>query len=126
MFLKGRFESDELIAMRYLDKRMQLPEKEKLHFLEKGYEGEVEFDQRLTESLKEERYIISDLLLEVGNSYFQIDSIIISEGTIYLFEIKNFEGDYYFESDKFIALATGREYKNPLIQLKRTAALLSV
>ncbi|MBP1934393.1 NERD domain-containing protein [Ammoniphilus resinae] len=122
MFLRGRSESDELIAMRYLDKRMELPEKEKLQYLEKGYQGELEFDQ-LIENLKEERLILNDLLLEVCGSYFQIDSLMISQGIIHLFEIKNIEGDYYFESDKFIALVTGREYKNPLIQLKRTDAL---
>lgn len=124
MLLKDRSESDELLAMRYLHTRTELTEKEKYHYLnlEKGYEGELKFDQ-LAESLQEERYIINDLLLEVNNSYFQIDTLIISQGVIHLLEIKNFQGDCYIENDKLYAVTTGREYKNPVDQLKRNATL---
>ncbi|UYG93525.1 nuclease-related domain-containing protein [Cytobacillus firmus] len=124
MLLKRRFPSDELWSMRYLNTRMELTEKEKQHWanLEKGYEGEVKFDL-LTEKLTEERLVIHDLLLEVNNSYFQIDTLIISERTIHLIEIKNFQGDWHLESDKLYAANTGREYKNPVYQLKRSAAL---
>ncbi|WP_404356811.1 NERD domain-containing protein [Cytobacillus firmus] len=124
MLLKRRFPSDELWCMRYLNTRMELTEKEKQHWanLEKGYEGEVKFDL-LTEKSTEERLVIHDLLLEVNNSYFQIDTLIISERMIHLIEIKNFQGDWHLESDKLYAVNTGREYKNPVYQLKRSAAL---
>ncbi|RXT04053.1 nuclease-related domain-containing protein [Ammoniphilus sp. CFH 90114] len=126
MLLKSRSESDELIARRFLNTRMELAEREKFNYLnlEKGYEGELKFDN-LIANLQEERYIINDLLLEVNNSYFQIDSLIISQGVIYLLDIKNFHGDFYFESDKFYALLTGREYKNPVNQLKRSETLFN-
>jgi hypothetical protein len=103
---------------------MELTEKEKFHYsnLEKGYEGEVKFDV-LTQSLQEERFIINDLLLEVNNSYFQIDTLIISQGIIHLLDIKNFQGDYYLKSDNLYSVTTEREYKNPIIQLKRSATL---
>ena len=58
-------------------------------------EGEQKFDL-LAESIQEGRYIIIDLLLEVNNSYFQIDTLIISQGVIHLLDIKNFQGDWYF------------------------------
>ena len=47
MLLKSRSESKELMAMRYLNKRMELTEDEKSRYsiLEKGYEGEVRFDR---------------------------------------------------------------------------------
>ncbi|MFG6118706.1 nuclease-related domain-containing protein [Thalassobacillus sp. B23F22_16] len=124
MFLKRRVESDELLAMRYLHTRMKLTEKELYYYhrLEKGYRGEVTFD-RLTENFQKERYIINDLLLEINQSYFQIDTIIISQGTILLLDIKNFEGDYYIESDKFFSVTSGRELKNPVDQLKRSTIL---
>lgn len=32
---------------------------------------------------------------------------------------KGYEGDCYLESDKFFSVTTGREYKNPVLQLKR-------
>ncbi|MBY0099654.1 nuclease-related domain-containing protein [Mesobacillus maritimus] len=124
MILKARKESDYLLAFRFLNKRIELTEKDKSYYLhlEKGYEGEVKFDQ-LVENLKEQRYIINDLLLEINNSYFQIDSLIISQGGIYLLDIKNFTGDCYYESDKFYSMKTGREYKNPIDQLKRSVTL---
>jgi hypothetical protein len=124
MRLKSRCESDELLAMRYLNKRMELTKEEKFYYanLEKGYEGEVKFDL-LAESLKEERYIIDDLLLNVNNSYFQIDNLIISQGVINLLDIKNYESDFYWESDKLYARKANREYKNPVDQLKRCTTL---
>ncbi|MBP1932629.1 nuclease-related domain-containing protein [Ammoniphilus resinae] len=127
MLLKGRSESDELKKMRYLNMRMELPEKDKFYYsnLEKGYEGEVKFDQ-LTENLQEERIIINDLLLEVNNSYFQIDSLIISQGVIHLLDVKNYEGDYFIETDKLFAVKTRREYKNPVTQLNRSETLFRI
>jgi hypothetical protein len=124
MLLKGRSESDELLGLRYLNIRMELTAKDKFHYLnlEKGHQGEVRFDLRV-EGLLEERYIINDLLLEVNNSYFQIDTLIISQGVIHLLDIKNFQGDFYLESDKLYALANNREYKNPVDQLKRSTTL---
>ncbi|MFJ5762421.1 nuclease-related domain-containing protein [Neobacillus sp. NPDC093182] len=120
MLLKSRTESKELLAMRYLNKRMELTQDEQFRYsnLEKGYEGELKFD-RLAESLHEEIYILNDLLLKVNNSYFQIDSLHILQGVIHLLDIKNYQGDYYLENDKLYAVSSGREYKNPLDQLKR-------
>lgn len=85
--------------------------------------GEVKFDKLAVEYLQEERYIINDLLLEVNNSFFQIDTVIISQSTIHFLDVKNFEGDFYFESDKFYSMKTGHEYKNPVDQLKRSTLL---
>jgi hypothetical protein len=125
MLLKDRSESDELLILRYLNIRMELSEKEKFHYLnlEKGFQGELIFDDILAKDLQEERYIINDLLLEINNSYFQIDNLIISQGVIHLLDVKYFNGDYYIKSDKLYAVATDREYKNPVDQLKRCATL---
>lgn len=112
------------MTLRSLNTRAELTEKERFHYLnlEKGYEGEVKFDL-LAESLQEERYIINDLLLEVNNSYFQIDTSIVSQGVIHLLDIKNFEGDCYWKEDKIYSVKTGREFKNPVLQLNRSATL---
>lgn len=120
MLLKERTESPELLAMRYLNSRMELADKDKFRYysLEKGYEGEVKFDL-LAKDLLEERYILNDLLLEANNSTFQIDSMIISQGVIHLLDIKNFEGDFYFESDKLLSVNSRREYNNPITQLNK-------
>lgn len=124
MLLKARTESEELLALRSLDTRMELTPKEKFHYqnLERGYEGEVKFDSML-QDLCEERYIINDLLLEVNNSFFQIDTLLISQGIIHLLDIKNFQGDCYLKSDNLYSVTTGREYKNPINQINRSASL---
>lgn len=126
MLLKGRSESDELLILRALNTRMKLAEKERYHYLtlEKGYEGELQFDH-LTERIEEERYIINDLLLEVNNAYFQIDTLIISQGGIHLIDVKNYQDDWYFESDKLYIAKTRREIKNPVDQLKRCETMLN-
>ncbi|MDR6999565.1 nuclease-related domain-containing protein [Neobacillus niacini] len=122
--IKPRFEPDKLKIYRYLNTRMSLTEKEikYYHNLEKGYEGEVMFD-RLMENLMEERHIINDLLLEENNTTFQSDSIIFSQDTIDLFEVKNYEGNFKYESGKFYTLS-GNDIKNPLHQLERNETLL--
>jgi hypothetical protein len=103
---------------------MILAGKEKLHYLnlEKGYQGEVMFD-KLTEKLQSDVIVLNDLCLEFNNSTFQIDTLIISQETIYPFEVKNFEGDFYYESDNFQTISK-REIMNPLDQLKRSKSLL--
>jgi hypothetical protein len=96
-------------------------EKKNYYNLEKGFEGEVKFDL-LTEKLQSDCLVLNDLLLEVNNSVFQIDTAIIFQKTIYLFDVKNFEGDYYYENEKFYT-KTGNEIKDPLLQLKRCESL---
>jgi hypothetical protein len=124
MLLKIRTESDELLKMRSLNMRMELTANEKFHYynLEKGYEGEIKFD-RMAEKLQEERYIINDLLLKVNNNYFQIDTTLLSQEGIRLLDVKNFEGDFFLEKDKFLAVKSGREYKNPIEQVNKHASL---
>ncbi|OIK10240.1 nuclease [Bacillus sp. MUM 116] len=122
--IKPRFEPEKLKIYRFLNSRMSLTEKETryYHNLVKGYEGEVMFD-RLMENLLEERLIINDLLLEQNNTTFQSDSIIFSQDIINLFEVKNYEGNFKYESGKFYTLS-GNDIKNPLHQLERNETLL--
>ncbi|MBM7651071.1 nuclease-related domain-containing protein [Neobacillus cucumis] len=105
---------------------MELAPNDKFHYsnLEKGYEGEIKFD-KLATNLQEERYFINDLLLEVNNSYFQIDSLMISQGGIHLLDIKNYLSDYYLKSDKLYSVTTDRQIKNPVDQLERSSTLFS-
>lgn len=125
MLLKERSESNELLILRCLNTRMKLSDKEKYHYLnlERGYEGEIKFDN-LANRLLKERYHIHDLQLDVQGSYVQIDSVILSQGVIHIIDVKNFHGDCYVDSDKFLSVKSHREFKNPVIQLKRSATLL--
>ena len=123
MIVKSRVEPLELQILRMLNARMKLSPKEYSNYLylEKGYEGEVIFDRRMKE-VEKGFLIMNDLLLEHGNTKFQIDSLFISK-IIHLFEVKYFEGDYYMEGDRWYT-SNGTEIKNPLMQMERAESLL--
>lgn len=125
MYLKPRTLSNELKILQSLNIRMNLLAKDRKHYLnlEKGYQGEVIFDQ-LTAKLQCDVYILCDLCLEFNRSIFQIDTLIISQNTIFPIEIKNYEGDYQYDSEEFRKISSNYELTNPLDQLKRSMILL--
>nr|WP_239584432.1 nuclease-related domain-containing protein [Aquibacillus albus] len=103
---------------------MELSEQEEQNLLnlQQGYRGECAFDRRV-ENLGNHCIILNDLLLEHSNTMFQLDSLFITQQKIYLFEVKNYEGDYYVDGDRWY-MKSGKEVKNPLLQLKRSETLL--
>ncbi|MBS4210608.1 nuclease-related domain-containing protein [Bacillus sp. FJAT-50079] len=125
MLMKPRVLSDELSILRCLNIRMDLSSKDKRHLLklEKGYQGEVMFDQ-LTEKLQSKIYILNDLCLEFNRSIFQIDTLIISESVIFPLDVKNYEGDYIYGEEEFQRVMSDHKMPNPLNQLKRSHLLL--
>lgn len=125
MILKHRTKPDELIVLELLDKRSELSSKD-MHYLvnlKKGYEGELLFDN-LTEQLHCECLILNDLLLEVNNTIFQIDTFILINGKIHYYEVKTFEGDFYYEANKLFKKPK-QEVSNPLLQINRSETLLN-
>jgi hypothetical protein len=121
---KPRGESFLLKVLRILNKRMKLTEDDQRYYQnqEKGYQGEVQFD-RLTEKLQRDCHILNDLQLESNKSSFQLDSSLIFQDTYSLFEVKNFEGEYVYDAEYFKTLS-GRDFQNPLDQLKRSKLML--
>lgn len=121
---KSRTKSIELQILESLNTRMILTAKDKQHYLnlKRGFEGENLFDS-VMKNLQCECIILNDLLLKVNNTIFQIDSLIITSHTIYISEVKNYEGDYYFEGEKFFK-KPHYEIINPLHQLSRSESLL--
>jgi hypothetical protein len=61
------------------------------------------------------------LLLEVNGTKFQIDTTIIVQDNIHLFEVKNYEADYDYNNGNFESHSN--EIRNPLDQLKRCSSL---
>ncbi|WP_167578035.1 nuclease-related domain-containing protein [Ammoniphilus sp. YIM 78166] len=114
----------ELRILRSLNARMELTPNDQTYFsnLEKGFRGEQEFDKWI-ESLANSRLILHDLLLEYNHTLLQVDSFVIDMDKVYLFEVKNFEGDYYIEEDRWHSLSKN-EIKNPLLQLQRNESLM--
>ena len=125
MLIQQRKESKELKILRCLHARMDLSAKEKQHYanLEKGYEGERKFDELLAD-LPNDWLILNDLLFERNCTEFQIDSLLFSDNTFIMFEIKNFAGDYSVDKEKWYT-TSGVEITSPLSQLNRCETLLS-
>ena len=123
MIFKSRVERGEITLLKSLHARMDLTDEEKRYFLnlKKGFDGEVMFDA-LTVKLQSDCLILNDLLLEVGGGRFQIDTLIIHE-RLYIFEVKNYEGNCYFEDGHFYS-SSGGVLKNALNQLNRCETLL--
>ncbi|MEH7418934.1 nuclease-related domain-containing protein [Neobacillus drentensis] len=78
----------------------------------------------LTGKLTPPNYLLNDLLLESNDSKFQIDSLMIRQEPLLLFEVKNYKGDFNYENGRFYSLASNKEIKNPLLQLERCESLL--
>lgn len=121
--MKSRTEPLELIQYRYLNSRMNLDEKERTNYfnLEKGFEGEKRFDEWLMPNAGNGIFL-NDLLFETNHTSYQIDSMFLTTNTIFLFEVKNYEGDFYLEEDKWYS-SSRFEIKNPLLQLRRSESL---
>ncbi|RKD25142.1 nuclease [Ammoniphilus oxalaticus] len=124
MLYKPRTKPSELSLLKALDTRMNLSEQDKQHLanMAKGYEGECLFDARAA-LLQNECFILNDLLLPYNNSVFQIDSLILLSDALYLIEVKNFSGDFYYEHEKWYRTPHS-ELADPLLQLGRSESLL--
>lgn len=117
MFKKERSIPAELVILRILNYRTDLSVKERqqLYNKEKGYEGELKFDSLICDL---DTLVICDLLFELGDTVFQIDTLIFFYERIYLIDVKNFEGEYCYEDGLFKTIS-GSEIKDPMLQLKR-------
>lgn len=127
MAYKNREESKELKLYRSLDARMELTaqQKNRYFFIRKGYEGEVYFDLLAEKAgLDQKFYILNDLLLKCDGTLFQIDSLMITQHSVIVLEIKNYEYDYYYKDDNFYSRKTNNDINNPLHQLDRIQTLL--
>lgn len=65
-----------------------------------------------------------NLLLQSNNPLFQIDHILIHAHTIFLFEVKNYEGEFYIDNDIWYVKSTKQEIQNPINQLNKSDYLL--
>lgn len=116
----------ELQLLTFLHPRINLSSKYKKNYenLQKGLEGERKFFEILEKDLYADCIRLYGLRFEMNETEFQIDSLLIFKNKIYLFEIKNFAGDYYVKEDRWYVVNPGKEIRNPLHQLKRCELLL--
>ncbi|MET3699495.1 nuclease-like protein [Bacillus oleivorans] len=88
-----------------------------------GYYGEKEVDY-FTSLLPNEKFnIFQDLRLPNKNSFFQIDSLLITPNYALLLEVKNIQGQLYFDpvSNQFTRKFNGVEsrFTEPILQSRR-------
>lgn len=110
----------------YLQKRIRLTKDEEIFLYngEQGFNGEKSFAAFIEKSLGKDCSIFYDVLLEYQNTYFQIDALLIQAESVYIFEIKHFNGDYIYQDHNFYKLKSKKKVKNPFHQLQRTEDLL--
>ncbi|WP_368646122.1 nuclease-related domain-containing protein [Alkalibacterium putridalgicola] len=125
MLLKQREKSKIHLGLLALDKRMVLEDTDRNYLLnlERGYKGEELFDDYVKQYLTKEVIVLNDLLLTSRGSSFQVDSVIITSDTLYMYEIKNYKGNYQMNAGQIVTL-TGQEINNPVNQINRAKTLM--
>lgn len=94
---------------------LEIDENKRLASLRSGYEGELQFDSIVLDEAPEILHL-KDFRFMVENQEYQIDNILISGDTLFLFEIKNFTFDLNFSSEIWTFM-NGKEWINPIIQV---------
>lgn len=128
MLVNPRIESKELTILKLLNLRMELPDdaKQRLYVLQKGYEGEVKFDEVVDAAgLADKFLILRGLFLEHDGNKFQIDTLIITQRCMIICEVKYYQGNYYYKDGEFYKSSSKEKKSNPLHQLSRCKRLLS-
>lgn len=67
--------------------------------------------------------MLKDLCLNYNDRFFQIDQGLLYNNLFYIYEIKNYIGEYYDQDEKLYHISE-KEVDDPLIQLKRSSSLL--
>ncbi|GEK90990.1 nuclease-related domain-containing protein [Alkalibacterium kapii] len=124
MILKERTKSVTHRILESLDHRTTLSLSEKTQYDNqfKGYAGELQFDNKMKEA-GVPGILISDLLLSTRDTSYQIDSLLITDTCIYLYEIKNYTGSYHYKEGD-ISSDSGHLIHNPMNQAERKRAYL--
>lgn len=125
MIIQKRSESLTLQIQESLNNRMKLSPEHKQKYIQnqKGYEGEQTFDWYV-EKAKLNCVILNDIRLKVDGNKVQIDSLFISENKVYLFEVKNYKGEFHYREGG-LYLNSEKEIFNPLNQITRSKIILN-
>lgn len=110
-----------LAIMHILSYRMPLSSShlQYLSRLQKGFSGELLMDA-MTHELGDDFLILKDLSLDSKSAgSFQIDTLILSSLGIYLYEVKNYSGEFFYK-EELIVKKPDLEIMNPTVQLQNT------
>lgn len=124
MLMKERKKSNTYLILESLNSRMNLTYEDKMNYQKqvKGFEGECLFDHHINHA-KQKGLIINDLLLSTKNTFYQIDSILIMNQHLHIYEIKNYTGNYVYK-DNHLVSESGYTIQNPINQVNRKKTYL--
>lgn len=122
--MKKRTESTTHLILESLNNRMTLSFEDKMNYQNqvKGFEGECLFDQYLNH-LEQPGIVINDLLLSTKNTSYQIDSLLLLNQQISIYEVKNYTGSYTYK-DGTLFSESGHAIQDPLGQVNRKKSYL--
>lgn len=112
----------EALERRLPETHPRIPDiKSKIRILRSGYNGEKTMKYYLEQIPEHKYHIFHDLRLPTGNTFFQIDALLLSQKLILIFDAKNHSGTLQFEKNQLIQeFAENREvYENPVAQVNR-------
>ncbi|WP_277631378.1 nuclease-related domain-containing protein [Atopococcus tabaci] len=120
MILKTRTKSVTHRVYELLHHRMNLSAKEKRDYENqvKGFEGELQFDSFM-EPYHKTGIVLNGLNLSNGDYEFQVDCCVVLNEILYLYEVKNYGGSYYYK-DGQIYSQSGYLLLSPLGQTDRS------
>lgn len=90
-------------------------EKKKLESLRLGFTGELFFDSLVDEEIPDVVHL-KDYRFCVENNEYQIDNILLTGDTLFLFEVKNFSFDLKYTPDTW-KFMNGKDWIDPVIQV---------
>ena len=125
MMYKDRSKPIVLFVLEALLIRADLSDEDKQYAYSqmKGYKGELHFDS-IVEKYLPNYLMIPDLFLKSQGSTFQIDMSILTDQKIYIYEVKNYQGELMYREGRLTYYSSGLEILNPVSQVQRAAILL--
>ncbi|SFV44717.1 nuclease-related domain-containing protein [Mammaliicoccus sciuri] len=94
---------------------LNLDQRKELYINQTGLEGEMYF-KAILDTIVDVKYVYN---LEIGTSnHIQIDFLVVSSIKIYIFEVKHYTGDWYFE-ENYIKCTNSLRYPSPHIQTNK-------
>lgn len=112
-------------AYEVLRNRMVLSDSDNRRYyrIERGHDGESQLDVQ-TDELTCEALVLNDLQLEVNESEFQIDALILLPDRLLMYEVKNWEGNYIWGPEHYQIHNT--RFTSPQLQTQTARAKLGL
>ncbi|MBT2697258.1 NERD domain-containing protein [Bacillus sp. ISL-40] len=117
----------ETLERRIADNHRKMQDvKAKIRILRSGYNGEKTIKYYLDQIPEHKYHIFYGLRLPIGNTFFQIDTLLLSNKFILILDAKNHSGTLRFEINQLIhEYGDNRDvYENPVAQVNRHKILL--